>query len=623
MAVVQSYDREKRVPFPLRGSTNPLRGLGFGFLYCLLSLSLWAPGRTQPLFTVDDIPSTSGLESHYSVVTGGSLAVDLGSVGGPQMWDYGQVSEADAADTVVERIVEAGDTPFDSLFPEANLVHQTDALNFIGTGTTSGYQYWNLDEASLSLLGMGADSVFGVPFAFAFDSPFTSVPLPLELGIRWSDGTTFTDIFRIENPAPGQLPGDSVDVKIEIEYAREGKVEGWGTVSVPHGEYEALRVRRHDTTHFDLSVWIFFGFTSVFDTTLVVYTYDWFVENLGSVLTITSRPNETDTLFSVATSVRRLIRTSTPEAQPGDVNCDGQITPGDALCTFWRAIQGSFEEECQCPTSEAAAEVTCDGAITPGDALCIFWRSILGEWTEECQCTPLAKYDTFDNQARRLWFGSINEMPGGFVKVPIVADMPEWIDAFGLDMTYPADLFEFHEVVTTPATRDWIALEAAQTGYGILTVGGFHTEKISGSESAAIAEVVFRVKGDDGWGGQFGLTHFVDDLRGAHAEKGDCIAGKQPHRFHLWQNIPNPFNPTTDIRYQIGDGGFPVNTTLKVYNIMGQEIRSLFEEAKEPGSFTVTWDGRDDSGRPVSSGIYFSVLRAGSFSATKKMILMK
>jgi len=76
------------------------------------------------------------------------------------------------------------------------------------------------------------------------------------------------------------------------------------------------------------------------------------------------------------------------ECERGDVNCDMSITPGDALCAFWRSILGSFQEECMCDCSEQVADINCDGAITPGDALCIFWRSILGEWQEECQCEP-------------------------------------------------------------------------------------------------------------------------------------------------------------------------------------------------------------------------------------------
>ena len=56
----------------------------------------------------------------------------------------------------------------------------------------------------------------------------------------------------------------------------------------------------------------------------------------------------------------------------GDVNCDGNVTPGDALCAFWRSILGSFDVECLCVCSDQASEINCDGNITPGDALCIF-----------------------------------------------------------------------------------------------------------------------------------------------------------------------------------------------------------------------------------------------------------
>ena len=72
----------------------------------------------------------------------------------------------------------------------------------------------------------------------------------------------------------------------------------------------------------------------------------------------------------------------------GDVNCDGNITPGDALCAFWRSILGSFQEECLCHGSEQTANVNCDGQITSGDVLCMFWRAITGAWPEECKCEP-------------------------------------------------------------------------------------------------------------------------------------------------------------------------------------------------------------------------------------------
>jgi len=69
---------------------------------------------------------------------------------------------------------------------------------------------------------------------------------------------------------------------------------------------------------------------------------------------------------------------------PGDVNGDGAVTPGDALCVFWRSILGHWQDECEPSAAQQTADVNGDGQITPGDALCIFWYSILGRWPEEC-----------------------------------------------------------------------------------------------------------------------------------------------------------------------------------------------------------------------------------------------
>jgi rhodanese-related sulfurtransferase len=96
-----------------------------------------------------------------------------------------------------------------------------------------------------------------------------------------------------------------------------------------------------------------------------------------------------------------------------------------------------------------------------------------------------------------------------------------------------------------------------------------------------------------------------------------------PQSHRLLQNYPNPFNPRTDIRYQIAESDLLAHTSLKIYNILGQEIRTLVDQAQEPGYYTVTWDGRDDTGRQVASGFYFYRLSAGEFTATKSMVLLK
>jgi protocatechuate 3,4-dioxygenase beta subunit len=96
-----------------------------------------------------------------------------------------------------------------------------------------------------------------------------------------------------------------------------------------------------------------------------------------------------------------------------------------------------------------------------------------------------------------------------------------------------------------------------------------------------------------------------------------------PEAFALEQNYPNPFNPVTDIRYQIADNGSPVQTTLRIYNLLGQEVRTLVDEPQGAGYYTVAWNGRDSDGRDVATGFYFCRLQAGDYAATIKMVLLK
>lgn len=93
-----------------------------------------------------------------------------------------------------------------------------------------------------------------------------------------------------------------------------------------------------------------------------------------------------------------------------------------------------------------------------------------------------------------------------------------------------------------------------------------------------------------------------------------------PKTFDLAQNYPNPFNPTTTIRYQLPEAA---DVKLVIYNILGQAVRTLVDEHKVAGYYAVNWDGRNNRGVPVTTGVYYYKITAGSFSASKKMLLMK
>jgi hypothetical protein len=93
-----------------------------------------------------------------------------------------------------------------------------------------------------------------------------------------------------------------------------------------------------------------------------------------------------------------------------------------------------------------------------------------------------------------------------------------------------------------------------------------------------------------------------------------------PKAFRLMQNVPNPFNPATTISFELPEA---VDVDVAVYNLVGQRLRTLVNEKKAPGRYEVVWDGKDDSERDVSSGVYFYRYRAGEFWATRRMMLVR
>jgi len=96
--------------------------------------------------------------------------------------------------------------------------------------------------------------------------------------------------------------------------------------------------------------------------------------------------------------------------------------------------------------------------------------------------------------------------------------------------------------------------------------------------------------------------------------------GQLPNSYRLEANYPNPFNPSTTIKYQLAKSGA---TILRIYNTVGEEIRTLVHENQSAGKYTVNWNGKDNQGNAVASGLYILTLRSGEFQKSQQMILLK
>ena len=93
-----------------------------------------------------------------------------------------------------------------------------------------------------------------------------------------------------------------------------------------------------------------------------------------------------------------------------------------------------------------------------------------------------------------------------------------------------------------------------------------------------------------------------------------------PNRYALQQNYPNPFNPATNIKFDVKNAG---RVKIDIYNTLGQKVRTLVDDVKSAGKYSVVWNGLNDFGDRVASGIYIYKMVSGDFVQTRKMILLR
>ena len=104
------------------------------------------------------------------------------------------------------------------------------------------------------------------------------------------------------------------------------------------------------------------------------------------------------------------------------------------------------------------------------------------------------------------------------------------------------------------------------------------------------------------------------------ASLGAIAVETRPEEFALRNNYPNPFNPSTTIKYQLPDAG---DVRLEIFNVVGQSVRTLVDQQEGAGRYEMQWDATNNNGQSLSSGVYFYRLQAGEFQEVKKMLLMK
>jgi len=186
-------------------------------------------------------------------------------------------------------------------------------------------------------------------------------------------------------------------------------------------------------------------------------------------------------------------------------------------------------------------------------------------------------------------------------------------DWFYLDVTTAGTVNISLAITTAGKDLDWFLYNSALTE----VARGYTTSNPeTGSYNAATGHYYLRVKGYTNNTGSYVLS-----VNGGLAIKNNLLAGNTtPGKMALEQNYPNPFNPSTSIRFSLPNDEF---VTLRIYNVLGHEIRTLVNEKRTAGSYQVVWDGLNKFGHQASTGLYIYRLQVGNEVISRKMNFIK
>ena len=275
------------------------------------------------------------------------------------------------------------------------------------------------------------------------------------------------------------------------------------------------------------------------------------------------------------------------------------------------------------------ADVNDDGMVNVADFVEFvksYGRTAVGPATKPLVLLPGVN----ENAEFSLSLGSDRVVAGELVAVDVSLANVAALVGYGFALNYESDKFEF--VSVAPADEDLLKSTGGETLFhhvvadGQVTVanGLYNGTAISGGGD--VVRFVFRVLYEFEDNARFevadGLVFDPGQLSNPAVVAGVLELQSTPREFALHQNFPNPFNPDTTIKYDLAESA---DVTLQIYNVLGQVVRTLVaSEVQNAGRYQIRWNGMDDRGVPVSSGIYFYQIAAdGKFSDVRKLMLLK
>jgi hypothetical protein len=289
----------------------------------------------------------------------------------------------------------------------------------------------------------------------------------------------------------------------------------------------------------------------------------------------------------------------------GDVNGTGSISTLDAtlILQYIVGIETGKTELLE-PAAAWAADVTGDGTISALDAAWIL-QYLAHKRTLPTTPNILAKPVIASGT---LGWGNLVAGDAGTMTLPMKVTGASNI--YSVQFKANIGTLKVSDLKAN-LPKDWMISWHAADGKLMVAAAG-----VSPINDGTIATICFQVEKD-----QKPEKIEADVLMNESTTQAlSAQVAALPTQFALENNYPNPFNPTTTIKYQLPED---VRVTVTVYNIQGQVVRTLVSEDQKAGYYTIQWDGRSEAGMTVATGIYIYRIDAGSFVTAKKMVMMK
>ena len=299
----------------------------------------------------------------------------------------------------------------------------------------------------------------------------------------------------------------------------------------------------------------------------------------------------------------------------GDVSQNNNVSLYDASLVLKYLIGTEALDE----TQLVAAEVTQDGTVSALDATAIAQYAI-----EIIDALPVA--DTQNLTGGGTIF--INEtmfQPGELLEVPVMLTNGNNLLSFEIDLSYESDAITLESITWSDLIGHFTIEENYEAGS--IKVAGLGTEP-DGEEGVFATVSLFIASSFTDESFDVTINKYrinesdpIEDVVVTFTNSALGIDENTiPTVYALHQNYPNPFNPTTQVNYDLPERG---SVQIMIYDLMGRKVKTLINNEQNAGFKNIQWNATNNSGQPVSAGMYIYTIQAGEFRQTRKMVLLK